>query len=92
MGGQGAYTTTLKFMQIMAEKGLVSRDESRRTHVYRARVTREATQRRLLGSLLDKAFEGSASQLILRALSSQKTSAEEIAQIRAYLDTMEDES
>ncbi len=90
LGGQGAYTTTLKLMQIMTDKKLVSRDASSRTHVYRAGVSREATQGRLLSSLVDKAFEGSASQLVLRALSTRKTSPEELAEIRAMLDDLED--
>lgn len=89
LGGQGAYTTALKLLQIMTEKHLVTRDASSRTHVYRARGTREATQGRLLSSLADKAFQGSASQLVLRALSTRKTSADELAQIRAMLDDLE---
>jgi predicted transcriptional regulator len=83
------YTTALKLLQIMTEKGLVERDETERTHVYRARLTKEQTQRQLVGDLLDKAFGGSASQLVLRALSTKPASADELAQIRRLLDELE---
>jgi BlaI family penicillinase repressor len=71
------YTTTLKLMQIMSEKGLVRRDESARTHVYAAAVSRDKTQQHLVRDLLDRAFGGSAATLVMQALSSQPTSAEE---------------
>ena len=80
------YTTTLKLMQIMAEKGLVTRDESARTHVYEARVSQEHTQRQLLDDLVERAFGGSAAELVLRALSSHKTSNEELLEIRRLID------
>lgn len=80
------YTTTLKLMQIMAEKGLVTRDESARTHVYTARVSQETTQRQLVNDLVDRAFGGSAAELVLRALSSHKTSDEELQEIRRLID------
>ena len=80
------YTTTLKLMQIMADKGLVSRDESARTHIYAARVSQEHTQRQLLKDLVQRAFGGSAAQLVLRALSSHKTSDEELREIRKMID------
>ena len=83
------YTTVLKFMQIMADKGLVRRDESSRAHVYRAHVGREQTQRRLLREVLDKAFGGSAAQLVAQALTSGKTSAGELAEIRKLLDELD---
>jgi BlaI family penicillinase repressor len=83
------YTTALKLLQIMTEKGLVRRDESERAHVYEARVPREETERQLVGDLLEKAFSGSASALVMRALSSKKTSPEELARIRRLLDEME---
>src|SRR5919106_2061918 len=76
------YTTTLKLMQIMAEKGLVRRDESARTHVYEARVSQEQTQRQLLNHLVDRAFGGSAAEIVLRALSSHQASDEELLEIR----------
>ena len=80
------YTTTLKMMQIMAEKGLVTRDESARTHIYAARVSQESTQRQLLNDLVDRAFGGSAKELVLRALSSHTTSDEELDEIRKLID------
>ena len=83
------YTTVLELMQIMTEKGLVERDESERTHVYQARFTQEATQQRLVSDLLDKAFGGSASQLVMRALAAKPASADELAQIRRLLDELE---
>jgi predicted transcriptional regulator len=83
------YTTALKLLQIMTEKGLVERDETERTHVYRARLTQEQTQRQLVGDLLDKAFGGSASQLVLQALATKPASADELAQIRRLLDELE---
>ena len=83
------YTTALKLLQIMTEKGLVERDESERTHVYRARLTQEQTQLQLVGDLLDKAFGGSASQLVLQALATKPASADELAEIRRLLDELE---
>lgn len=80
------YTTALKLLQIMTEKGLVRRDETRRTHVYRAAGTQEQTQRRLVIDLLDRAFNGSAKNLILQALSSRRATARELAEIRRMLD------
>jgi predicted transcriptional regulator len=84
-----AYTTTLKLMQIMAEKGLVLRDESQRTHVYQAAAPQEQTQRQLIGDLLDRAFNGSAQKLVMQALSAKQASAEELAEIRKMIDQME---
>jgi predicted transcriptional regulator len=86
---QAVYTTTLKQLQIMAEKGLVTRDESQRAHLYTARLPEEQTQSQLVGDLLDRAFEGSASRLVMRALSSRPASAEELAEIRELLDQLE---
>ena len=83
------YTTVLKLMQIMAEKGLVRRNEEQRAHVYEARLAREETQAQLLGDLLDRAFEGSATNLVMQVLSSKRASAEELEQIRAVLDELE---
>ena len=83
------YTTTLKQMQIMYEKGLVVRDDSRRTHVYRARLAEERTQRDLVKDLLDRAFGGSAEKLVLRALSAKKVSPTELDRIRQMLDELE---
>ena len=83
------YTTILKLLQIMTEKGLVRRDETERAHVYEARAPREDTEGVLVGDLLDRAFAGSASALVLRALSSKRTSPQELAQIRRLLDELE---
>jgi predicted transcriptional regulator len=83
------YTTVLKLMQIMAQKGLVKRDESQKSHVYRAVAGEEQTQRRLLGELMDKAFAGSASRLVMRALSVKSASSAELDEIRALLDGLE---
>ena len=85
------YITVLKLMQIMTDKGLVVRDESKRTHIYRARVPAEQTQQQLVADLLDRAFEGSADQLVMRALSAKRVSPEELARIRALLDEIERE-
>jgi predicted transcriptional regulator len=81
-----AYTTALKLLQIMTEKGLVRRDESDRTHVYQARLSQEQTQRQLLRDLLDRAFGGSSSQLVMQALATKRASAEELTEIRKLLD------
>jgi predicted transcriptional regulator len=83
------YTTTLKLMQIMAQKGLVVRDESERTHVYRATVNKEATQRQMASDLVDRVFGGSAAELVLRVLSHKRASREEIAEIHSMLDECE---
>ena len=80
------YTTVLKLLQIMTEKGLVERNESERAHVYRARLERHETEKQLVGDLLERAFGGSASRLVLQALSTKSASAEEIAEIREFLD------
>lgn len=80
------YTTILKLMQIMAEKGLVERDQAARAHVYRAAVNRIEAEDQLVDDLLDRAFGGSAAALVMRALSGRKTSKREIAEIRKMLD------
>jgi BlaI family transcriptional regulator, penicillinase repressor len=82
-----AYTTALKLMQIMTEKGLVRRDERDRTHIYHARLTEEQTQRQLVRDLLDRAFEGSASKLVMQALASKRATAEELGEIRKLIDS-----
>ena len=83
------YTTVLKMLQIMTEKGLVRRDESQRTHIYEARLTEEQTQRQLVGDLLDRAFGGSAQKMVMQALAARQSSPEELAQIRQLLSDME---
>ena len=83
------YTTVLKLLQIMTDKGLVRRDESARAHVYPARSPEETTQKQLVRDLVDRAFGGSASQLVLHALSTRKSSKEELSQIRELLARLE---
>ena len=85
------YTTVLKFLQIMAEKGLVRRDESQRAHVYEAAVSESDTQDRLVTALLKKAFGGSASKLVMQALNSKKASPEELAEIRRLINKLSKE-
>ena len=86
-----AYTTALKLLQIMTEKGLVERDERDRTHVYRARLTEEQTQRQLVRELLDRAFGGSAAKLVLQALASRRASPDELREIRRIIDNARQE-
>jgi BlaI family penicillinase repressor len=83
------YTTVLKQMQVMVEKGLLERSERFRSHVYEARAAKEQTQQRLARNLVQRAFDGSAKNLVLGALSAQKVSAAELAEIREMLDRFE---
>ena len=85
MGRERGYTTVLKLLQIMTRKRLVRRDESSRTHVYRAAGTEDATQRQLVTDLVDRAFDGSAAKLVVQALATRRTSPEELAEIRKLL-------
>ncbi|MFO0594488.1 MAG: BlaI/MecI/CopY family transcriptional regulator [Myxococcaceae bacterium] len=85
------YTTVLKTMQIMADKGLVARDESSRSHVYSPLVKAAPTEAKLVGELMQRAFSGSAAKLAIRALSTGKPSKEELAEVRALLDSLEGE-
>jgi BlaI family transcriptional regulator, penicillinase repressor len=80
------YTTVLKLMQIMTDKGLVKRDEAQRAHVYSAQVEREDTQQQVVRDLLNRLFQGSAKQLVMQALAAGKTSREERDEIRRLLD------
>ncbi len=82
------YTTVLKLLQIMTGKGLVVRDESQRSHVYRPRLSEEQTQRQLVRDLMSKAFGGSAEKLVMQALSAKKVSPGELAEIRKLLDEL----
>ena len=82
------YTSTLKLMQIMLEKKLVSRDTSSRTHIYKALVNREKTQQQLVTKMIDNVFNGSAANLVIQALGNHKTDAAEIEQIKKYLDSL----
>lgn len=82
------YTTTLKLMQIMHEKGLVKRDDSMRTHIYQPAVNKEKTQRHLLGKMIDSLFGGSPTQLVIQALGEHKASPEELERIQALLNDL----
>ncbi|MGH9308970.1 MAG: BlaI/MecI/CopY family transcriptional regulator [Vicinamibacterales bacterium] len=84
---QTAYTTALKLLQIMTEKGLVRRDDTDRTHVYQARLSEGQTQRQLVRDLLDRAFGGSSSKLVLQALNARRASPEELAEIRKLIES-----
>ena len=86
------YTTVLKLMQIMADKGLLLRDDKDRAHVYKPATARQVTQKQLVGDLLDRVFGGSSAQLVLRALSDRPATNEELAEIRLMLDRMEEEN
>ena len=87
-----AYTTALKLLQIMTEKGLVERDERDRTHIYRARLSEEQTQRQLIRDLVDRAFDGSASKLVMQALASRRATPDELREIRRAIDGARQES
>lgn len=85
------YTTTLKLMQIMFEKGLLDRREAGRSHLYTAKISQGDTQRALLDRFMDTTFGGSAMKLVMQALGGRKTSREELQQIKDYLNTLEKE-
>ena len=86
------YTTVLKFMQIMTDKGLVKRDTDVRPQVYRAARSRRQTQRQMTGDLLDRVFSGSPGSLVLQALSARKATPEERRRIREMLDQLEEDA
>src|SRR6185436_19434549 len=86
---QTGYTTVLKIMQIMFEKGLLRRDEAERSHVYSARLTEEKTQQQVVGHLLERVFSGSACKLVMQALAVKKATPAELAEIRRLLDDLE---
>lgn len=83
------YTTTLKLMQIMHEKGLVSRDTSSKTHIYSALINQEKTQQHLVNRMIDNVFNGSAARLVMQALGGHKASKDEIDSIKKYLDELD---
>jgi predicted transcriptional regulator len=83
------YTTTLKLMQIMLEKGLLRRDDSTHAHIYEAAVSRGKTQRQIVGEMLDQVFDGSAQQLVMQALSTTRSTPAELTEIRNLLDELE---
>lgn len=82
------YTTTLKLMQIMHEKGLVTRDDSNKTHIYKANVSKDKTQQNIVGKMVNSLFEGSASQLMMQAFGNKKPSKKEIEEIQQLLDQL----
>lgn len=91
-GKETGYTTTLKILQKMTDKGLVTRDESRRSHVYHAAVQAEQTQRQLVDELVRQAFGGATEKLVMQALSLRKVAPEEIETLRKLLDQLEEQS
>ena len=91
LGRDTAYTTVLKLLQIMMEKGIVSRDESIRTHVYSAAQPAALTQKQIVKDLLDRVFAGSSSNLVLQALAAKRASPEELAEIRRLIDSYQKE-
>ncbi len=82
------YTTTLKLMQIMHEKGLLSRDTSSKTHIYRSLVNEQKTQEQMLNKMIDGVFNGSAARLVMQALGNHEASKDEIDSIKKYLDEL----
>jgi predicted transcriptional regulator len=86
------YSTTVKMLSVMLEKGLVKRDESSRPHVYRSVAPQRTTQQRMLRELIQKAYDGSAVSLVLQALASRRASKAELAEIRRLLDELEGEA
>ena len=86
---EAGYTTTLKLMQIMHEKGLVKRDDSIKTHIYQAAVSKEKTQKHLLNKMIDTLFGGSSGELVMQALGNHRSSKEELEKIKQYLNDIE---
>ncbi|MFF5384343.1 BlaI/MecI/CopY family transcriptional regulator [Pedobacter suwonensis] len=82
------YTTTLKLMQILHEKGMVDRDTTQKTHVYKALVSQDKTEKQLVNKMIDNVFNGSAARLVMQALGNHSASAEEIDEIKKYLDSL----
>ena len=91
MNRGGAYTTILKLMQIMADKGLITRDDSSRAHVFEAAFSEDQTQRQLVRDLLDRVFDGSASKLLMQALAAKRTSPAELRAIRRLIASAENQ-
>ena len=90
MDSEVRYTTVLKQMQVMTEKGLLVRDESQRSHIYRSRQKPETMQRSLVSDLMSRVFGGAADKLVMQALNAKKTTPDEIAAIRQFLDEIEE--
>jgi predicted transcriptional regulator len=85
---ESGYTTTLKLMQIMFEKGIVSRDDSSKTHIYKAAISKDSTQKQMVGKMVNALFGGSTSQLVMQALGSTPPSREELEAIQQLLDNL----
>jgi BlaI family transcriptional regulator, penicillinase repressor len=85
---ESGYTTTLKLMQIMHEKGMVKRDETNKTHKYIPLLSREKTQKQFMGKMIDTLFQGSSTQLVMQALGNHKTSKEELNEIQKLIDNL----
>ena len=83
------YTTTLKLMQIMHEKGMVERDTNQKTHIYKAVVNQDKTEKQLVNKMIDNVFNGSAARLVMQALGNHSASADEIDEIKKYLEQLE---
>lgn len=88
---EAGYTTTLKLMQIMHEKGLVKRDDSMKTHIYQPAVSREKTQKHLLGKMINTLFGGSSTQLVMQALGNHKASPAELEEIQKMIDNLKNQ-
>lgn len=86
---EAGYTTTLKLMQIMHEKGLLKRDESSKSHIYTANISQETTQGQLVKRMIDNVFNGSAARLVMQALGNHKPSKQELSEIKKYLEEIE---
>ena len=82
------YTTTLKLMQIMHEKGMVERDTNQKTHIYKALVSQDKTEKQLVNKMIDNVFNGSAARLVMQALGNHSASADELDEIKKYLDSL----
>ncbi|ARS40861.1 MULTISPECIES: BlaI/MecI/CopY family transcriptional regulator [Pedobacter] len=82
------YTTTLKLMQILHEKGMVERDTNQKTHIYKALVSQDKTEKQLVNKMIDNVFNGSAARLVMQALGNHSASADEIDEIKKYLDSL----
>src|SRR3982750_2758335 len=88
---EAGYTTTLKLMQIMFEKGLVKRDDSAKTHIYQPNVSREKTQKQMVGKMIDTLFGGSPTELVMQALGNHKASAVELDEIQKLIDNLKNQ-
>ena len=88
---EAGYTTTLKLMQIMFEKGLVVRDDRAKTHIFRANVSKESTQNQFVGKMINSLFGGSSTQLVMNALGSQPHSKAELDEIQQLLDNLKNQ-